>query len=61
MSFKVFENEIPEVYSLANHAERILESNHIIALNHLKEIGRLIVEMILINKNAPDKNSDYST
>ncbi|WP_160032383.1 hypothetical protein [Paenibacillus sp. An7] len=38
MSFKIFENEMPDIYSLAYHAERVMETDHIIALNHLKEI-----------------------
>ncbi|MCM3131128.1 MULTISPECIES: MORN repeat-containing protein [Paenibacillus] len=58
MSFKVFENEMPDVCSLAYHAEYILEFDHILALNHLKEIGRLIVKKILLNENVEIDDSE---
>lgn len=58
MSFKLFENEMPDVYSLAYHAERVMETDHIIALNHLKEIGQLIVTKILVNEDVEHDNSE---
>ncbi|MCM3781555.1 hypothetical protein M3231_01075 [Neobacillus mesonae] len=58
MSFKVFEKDMPEVYSLAGYAERILETDHILALNHLKEIGQSLVKKILVNENVEIHASD---
>lgn len=58
MSFKVFENEMPDIYILADHAEQTLDFDHIIALNHMKEIGRLLVKKILVNENVEVTHSD---
>ncbi|SDW22408.1 MORN repeat-containing protein [Paenibacillus sp. CF384] len=52
MSFKGFENELPDIYILADQAEQIMDFDHVLALNHLKEIARILVKKILENENV---------
>lgn len=58
MSFKVFEKEMPDIYVLADHAERMMDIDHVIALDHIKEIGRLLVTKILMNEKVEIAQQD---
>ncbi|XEC94226.1 MORN repeat-containing protein [Paenibacillus tarimensis] len=58
MSFKAFKKEMPDIYILADNAERAIAFDHVIALNHMKEIGRLLVNKILLNERVKIEYSD---
>jgi hypothetical protein len=50
MNFKAFEKELPDIYILVDNADRAMDFDHVIALGHLQEIGRLLVNKILMNE-----------
>ncbi|MBP1989558.1 MORN repeat-containing protein [Paenibacillus eucommiae] len=52
MNFKAFEKEMPDIYILADDADRALSFDLGIALGHLKEIGRLLIKKILMNEQV---------
>ncbi|GAA3413095.1 MORN repeat-containing protein [Paenibacillus hodogayensis] len=58
MNFKAFEEELPDIYILADQADRVIGEDYVIALEHLKEIARLLVRKILINERAEIDSTD---
>ncbi|WP_054026459.1 MORN repeat-containing protein [Bacillus sp. FJAT-28004] len=58
MSFRAFEKELPDVYILAIHADRVMHFDHVIALGHLQEMGRLLVNKILMNEQSNVKRTE---
>lgn len=58
MNFKAYEKELPDIYVFIYNADRAMDFDHVIALGHLQEIGRLLVKKILKNEQQECEQED---